>query len=173
MSDIKNKIRDVITLTDLADYLKVSRPTLYKLIDNYDKGIFDGLDKKHIELFNYINDNSPITKKHVLNFIVQNQIITVENENSESLSSLVGRYEYTGSIDEEKAELIKNILVSKNIGPFVSLVNRYCFLSSKTELSEEEQKEMLLYNYLKDIASKKEVVSSDVLLNYSLKKGGR
>lgn len=43
-----------IKITELSDYLKISRPTLYKFIDYYDKNNTKQMDKRLVDLFNYI-----------------------------------------------------------------------------------------------------------------------
>lgn len=169
--DFKDKVRGVIKLTDLSDYLKVSRPTLYKLLEYYEGNEFDKIERKQLELFNYINDTPNLSKKQVMNFIVQNQIIQSEENNS--LSSFIFKYEYTGSIDEDKDELIRNIIISKNLGSLISLINRYCFLSQKEELNSSEAEEILIVNYIKDLASKKENLPGEIIDNYRNKKGGK
>ncbi len=170
MGNLRDKIRDVIRLTDLSEYLKVSRPTLYKLIELYDSNEFEKIEKKQLELFNYINDSPKISKKQVINFIVQNQIIDVSTDEKDSLSSFVNKYEYTGSIGEEQDEAIRNIITNKNIGGLISIINRYCFLASKDNLTEIEDDELIFINYIKDLISKKEVLPNEILVNYKNKK---
>ena len=168
--DFKDKVRGVIKLTDLSDYLKVSRPTLYKLLEYYEGNDFDKIERKQLELVIIIKKICNI-RKQVMNFIVQNQIIQSEENNS--LSSFIAKYEYTGSIDEDKDELIRNIIISKNLGSLISLINRYCFLSQKEELTSSEAEEMLIVNYIKDLASKKEMLPDEIIDNYRNKKGGK
>jgi hypothetical protein len=172
MNDLKNRIKKVIKLTDLADYLKISRPTLYKLIDSYDSEEYDKIEKKQLELFNYINDTPNLSKKQVVNFIVQNKIINMGEENN-SISSFVGKYECTGSIGDEQEEAIRNIIISKNIGSLVDLINRFCFLTSKEDLNYSEQEELLFINYIKDLASKKEIIPEKIINDYKERKGGK
>jgi len=172
MNDLKNRIKKVIKLTDLADYLKISRPTLYKLIDNYNSEEYDKIEKKQLELFNYINDTPNLSKKQVVNFIVQNKIINMGEENN-SISSFVGKYECTGSIGDEQEEAIRNIIISKNIGSLVDLINRFCFLTSKEDLNDSEQEELLFINYIKDLASKKEIIPEKIINDYKERKGGK
>ena len=170
MANLKEKIRDVIRLTDLSDYLKISRPTLYKLIEMYDDDEYEKIDKKKLELFNYINDTPKLSKKQVINFIVQNQIMTSEGDERDSLASFVGKYEYTGSIGEEQDEVIRNVITNKNISVLINLINRYCFLTTKEKLTDNEIEELVFINYIKDLVSRKETLPDEIIKEYKMKK---
>ena len=62
-----------LKITELADYLQVSRPTMYKFIDYYDNAEFDLINKKVLKLFNYINEHELVGKKSVVNYILTTQ----------------------------------------------------------------------------------------------------
>ena len=63
-----------LKITELADYLQVSRPTMYKFIEYYDNAEFDLINKKVLKLFNYINEHELAGKKSVINFILTNLV---------------------------------------------------------------------------------------------------
>lgn len=68
---MKNKLNNLnIKITELAGYLKISRPTLYKYIEDYEKGDFDQIDKKIYSIFQYIDNNELIQKEGVILFIL-------------------------------------------------------------------------------------------------------
>ncbi|RAX52453.1 hypothetical protein CCY99_07335 [Helicobacter sp. 16-1353] len=70
---LRERLRDLeLRITELADYLQVSRPTMYKFIDYYDNKKFDLIDKNMLKLFNYISENELIGKKNVINYILSN-----------------------------------------------------------------------------------------------------
>ena len=59
-----------LRITELADYLQVSRPTMYKFIDYYDNGEFDLINRNVLKLFNYISENGLLGKRNVVNYIL-------------------------------------------------------------------------------------------------------
>ncbi len=61
-----------LRITELADYLQVSRPTMYKFIDYYENAEFELINKKVLKLFNYIKENELVGKKNVINYILTN-----------------------------------------------------------------------------------------------------
>ena len=72
---LRDRLREMdLKITELADYLKVSRPTMYKFISYYDEKSFDLINNKILKLFNYINENELAGKKNVINYIFNNLI---------------------------------------------------------------------------------------------------
>ena len=72
---IRQRLKDMeLKITDLADYLQITRPTLYKFIDMYDSNEFDGINRKVLRLFNYIEKNTLAGKKVVINYILTNLV---------------------------------------------------------------------------------------------------
>ena len=57
-----------IKISELAQYLNISRPTLYKFIELYESNK-SLLRKKYLELFDDINNNLYLTKIVIENFI--------------------------------------------------------------------------------------------------------
>lgn len=68
---IKNRLKELeIKITELADYLQISRPTLYKFIESYDEGNKKDIPHSIKALFDYIDDNNLIGKRNVINYIL-------------------------------------------------------------------------------------------------------
>ena len=68
---IQDKLKDLkIKVTEIADYVNLSRPTLYKAMDLYDDGEFDSINKNVLKIFDYINNNKNIDKKDVINYML-------------------------------------------------------------------------------------------------------
>ena len=90
-----------IKISELAQYLNISRPTLYKFIELYE-GNKNLLRKKYLELFDYINNNLYLTKIDVIKFIIE-KFNKPKNLNNEDLDKLISMLEN----DEEYKTLIK------------------------------------------------------------------
>lgn len=68
---LKDRLKEIdLRITELSDYLQVSRPTMYKLIERYDLGDRASIDKSVLRLFDYINSNELIGKKNVVLYIL-------------------------------------------------------------------------------------------------------
>ncbi len=70
---LEEKLKELdIKKTELANYLNISRPTMYKFIDLYDNGDRNEINKKVLKLFDYITDNEMIGKNNVIGYILNN-----------------------------------------------------------------------------------------------------
>lgn len=68
---LRERLKDMeLRITELADYLQISRPTMYKFIEYYDMSKFDAINKNVLALFNYIEENELAGKKNVVNYIL-------------------------------------------------------------------------------------------------------
>ena len=72
---LKDRIKEMdLKMTELADYMQISRPTLYKFIECYDNQKFDVINNKVLKLFNYITENELVGKKTVISYILNNLV---------------------------------------------------------------------------------------------------
>lgn len=74
---IKDSLKKLnIKITELADYLKISRPTMYKFIELYDSSKYEDITKNVKKLFDFIDNNTLIEKRNVINYILNNLNVT-------------------------------------------------------------------------------------------------
>lgn len=59
-----------IKITELADYLGITRPTLYKFIDIFDDGKIKGIDSKALRVFRFIEKYPLCGKTQIISFII-------------------------------------------------------------------------------------------------------
>ena len=70
---MKEKLKNLdLKLTELASYLDISRPTLYKFLELYTIGEIGGLRKDVIDLFDFISNDEVLSKKQVLQYLFEN-----------------------------------------------------------------------------------------------------
>lgn len=68
---IKDKLKDLgIRLTEMADYFNISRPTLYKHIENFELNKLDQIPLLIRNTLLYINRDEIMSKKEVVSFII-------------------------------------------------------------------------------------------------------
>ncbi len=86
---LKERLKEIdLRITELADYLQISRPTMYKFIDYYDTRNFDLINRKVLRLFNYITENELAGKKNVVNYILTNLVEIKELGSDEEQDTL-------------------------------------------------------------------------------------
>ena len=84
---IRERLRMLqIRLTELEDYLNISRPTLYKFVEYYENGKQKLINPVVRDLFKYIEKNKNLTKKEVVSYIA-NLGKNEEEKNSVSFSN--------------------------------------------------------------------------------------
>ena len=106
---IKERLKEMdLRITELADYLHVSRPTMYKFIECYDKKQFKALSKDVLQLFNYISENDLIGKRGVIAYILSN---TSANTASNEIENQVMNY-LKCNPDSKKSQFIKECVAS-------------------------------------------------------------
>lgn len=72
---LREKIQKIgLSIGDLAECLRLSRPILYRHIDLYDEGKNSIVDKNLIKLFRYIDDNDNLSIIEIEDFISKNRI---------------------------------------------------------------------------------------------------
>ena len=70
---IRDRLKELeIRITELADYLQISRTTLYKFIELYDSGQQKDVNPSVRKLFDFIENNELIGKKNVIGYILEN-----------------------------------------------------------------------------------------------------
>jgi len=135
------KIREALKamqlrLTELEEYLNISRPTLYKYVEYFESGKQNLMNPVVKDLFKYIEKNKSLTKKEVISYIAnlgkseteKNSIIfsAKPNEKQKEFLLLVQTYiNKTYDSNNYSNELGKLLLLISDI-------------NSKRELTEEE-----------------------------------
>lgn len=59
-----------IKMTELSQYMKISRPSLYKYVDAYDNGSLDVIPEKIVKFFKYLDKHKSITKEQVITLAI-------------------------------------------------------------------------------------------------------
>ena len=83
---LREKLKNLdLKITELAEYMQVSRPTMYKFIECYDSHDFSQINPKVLKLFNYIDEHDLIGKRNVVNFILtQLSDVTADEDEGEA-----------------------------------------------------------------------------------------
>ena len=99
MKLLREKIKELdIRIMDLANYMEMSRPTIYKYIEMYETGYRNEIESRVLTVFEYIDNNENIGKTNVIKFILEN-ISKIEENISET---------------EKKKIQIRNLLKHQN-----------------------------------------------------------
>lgn len=138
---IRDRLKKMeLKITELADYLQVSRPTMYKFIDYYDNAEFDLINKKVLKLFNYINEHELVGKKSVVNYILSNLVDVKEVGDEEELDIMKKIKKYIISNPESKKSQFIVTCATKDIfDDVIYYLMNIQPLISKRKLTDDEK----------------------------------
>lgn len=149
---IKKRLKELeIKITELANYLQISRPTMYKFIESYDSGNKKDINPSILKLFNYIEDNSLIGKRNVINYILTNMtdVKDVESDETNEILRVVKSY-VSNNPDSEKTQFIRKCAAHSQFDVVIHYLIDISSLIKKKRLTKEEEEKLKPY---KDIIS--------------------
>jgi hypothetical protein len=153
---IKERLKEIdLKITDLSDYLKISRPTVYKFIEAYDAKDYETINKHVLELFTYIDKNPLVGKKATINYILTNLVDEKElgEEQDNSLFNQLKKI-LIANPDSKKSQFLKIIATKSDYDEICEyLVNIYPLLR-KRNLSENEIELLKPYDEIRNILDK-------------------
>lgn len=83
---MKEKLKKLnMRLTELADYLNLSRPTLYKYLEEYEQKKYKDIDKKTKAVFDFIKKKTTFSKIEVIDYIINE----LNNDKPEEINKLI------------------------------------------------------------------------------------
>ncbi len=158
---IKNRLHDLeIKITELASYLAVSRPTLYKAIEDYDSNRREMINPKILSLFDYIGGNEMIGKGNVIKYIL-NDLPKVEDKNSGEISSssaIINQF-INDNPSSEKAKFLVECAKSQSYDIIIHYFMEISPILKKGKLTKEEKEMIRPYE--------------EIIKIYSIDKGGK
>lgn len=153
---IKERLKEIdLKITDLSDYLKISRPTLYKFIEAYDSKDYASINKHVFELFSFINKNPLVGKKATINYILTN-LVDEKELGEEQDNSLFNQLKKTiiNTPDSKKTQFLKILITKTDYDDICNyLVDIYPLLR-KRNLTEKEIELLKPYDEIRNIQDK-------------------
>ena len=143
-----------IKITELAKYLHVSRPTMYKYIDAYDRGDFNLIQDDVLKLFDYIMNNDLIDKRNVISFLLTPSNIHNNTDENNFVCQEIMNYVSTHG-ETEKAKFIYLCIKESFFDLAIHYLMEISPLLSKDELTQKEIELLLPYKEIISIYTKK------------------
>lgn len=145
---IKLRLKELdIKITELANYLQISRPTMYKLIELYDEGRYSTINKKIKKMFDYIEANSLIDKKNVINYILNNLVEMDDFEDSDLEKKIKKIKKFiSDNPDSLKTNFICKCIETKQFDLVIQYLMEISTLIKKKKITAEEMEIIAPYN---------------------------
>lgn len=131
---MKDKMRELgIKMTEMAEYLKISRPTLYRYIDLYGTGGESELPPNVLNLFRFM-ETPGIAKEQVISFMIGEFGDSTDSETKDSIR----RYVSSKPDSDPKVKLISAIIASDSVDAIVPYLANSIEIMSRGPRDESE-----------------------------------
>lgn len=147
---IKERLKELeIKITELAQYLQISRPTMYKFIEAYDNGNKKEVNQAVRKLFDYIEGNPLIGKRNVINYILTKMSVVQEVEIDEISDTIqeIKQYVLNNPLSE-KTQFIEACLNQPQFDLVIHYLMEIKPLLKKKRLTNEEKNKLLPYQQI-------------------------
>lgn len=144
---IKERLKELeIKITELANYLQISRPTMYKFIESYDDGNKNEINKKVRKLFDYMEKSPLIGKRNVINFILTNLSDIQDTDTGEVNQIMQDIRQYISSNpNSEKTQFVQKSLSETQFDIPIHYLLEIQPLLKKKKLTESEKNKIKPY----------------------------
>lgn len=124
--NIRDRLRtSQMRLVELATYLEISRPTLYKYLESYEKKEYNDIEKKCLDLFDYIQNTKNIQRHMIMNYLI-NKVLPMEKDDGsdiEMLSMVRKLTESKNLMDLKKLKIVRAIVSSNKFDDIIDILD--------------------------------------------------
>ena len=132
---LRDKMREIdLRLVDLAQFLELSRPTVYKFIDYYETGQRDRLEPKILRLFDFISQAS--SKASVMGYVIENIVKPKEQTLQDREHQIANLLKKENKV---KIEFINRIAESQVFDPILDYLLQYEMILAQGKALEEQE----------------------------------
>ena len=142
---LKERLKEMdIRITELSEYLHISRPTMYKFIECYDSKQFKAINQEVLKLFNYIAENELIGKRGVITYILNMNVSQEFSDNAE-----IKAIEFLkNNPDSKKSKFIKECVTSETFDKIIFYLIDILPVLHKSNPDSKEEKLIAPYKEL-------------------------
>ena len=131
---MKARMRELnIKMTELSEYIKVSRPTLYKYIESYENDETETIPERVLSLFKLM-DTPGVTKEQVVTFT----ITSFSDSDTNDIRDRIRNYILDPSASQAKVELMFKIATTDCIDDIIPYINGCIDILSGGKMDDEK-----------------------------------
>ena len=156
---MKEKLRELgIKTTELSQYMRISRPSLYKYLDSYESREYRNIPDKVLRTFRYIDKYKSLTKEQVITFV----ICEFAEENTSDKKEAIRKYLLTKGPNDPKIELMYTLISTDFFDGVIHYLNKVSGIMEKEEYSESEIRQISRFvNFRSDIMVNKPLTEEE------------
>ena len=127
---IRDKLKEAqMRLVELATYLDISRPTLYKYLELYENKEYNEIDKKCFDLFSFIDNNKNIQRHIIMEYLI-NKVIPLKETNGSDIEVISWVRKLSESFNDNDKKKLKIIGIIASSNKFDDIIDALVKLSS-------------------------------------------
>ena len=131
---MKARMRELnIKMTELSEYIKVSRPTLYKYIESYESGDLESIPDRVVSLFRMM-DRPEVTKEQVIASIIS----SFREDEGKEIGEAVRRYISDPSSSLSKIEFLEKVASTDCLDSIIPYLNDCIDILSGDTIDDEQ-----------------------------------
>ena len=166
---MKERLKDLgIRTTELSEYMRLSRPSVYKYIDLYEKGENKQIPEKVLRTFRYIDKYKTLSKEQIVSFIIYE---FSEFENSDKKEAIRNYLMNKGSNDS-KVDLMYCLITTSSLDDIVQYLSNAARILDGDEIDQSELYQIARLVNLKSNLMKNIPLSEEELNNAKENLGG-
>lgn len=136
---MKEKLRQLgIKTTELSEYMRVSRPSLYKYVGLYESGEYSSIPEKVLRVFRYIDRHSKLTKEQIISFTICE---FAEGETSDKKEA-IRNYLMRNSTNDPKVRLMYAIATTHQLDSIAEYISRACIRLESADLDDSDLRQV-------------------------------
>lgn len=150
---MKERLRDLnIKTTELAEYMRLSRPSIYKYLDFYDSKRYKDVPEKVLRTFKYIDRSKNLTKGQIISFIIYEFADLESSDRKETIRS----YLLAKGPNDPKIELMHALITTDELDVLVPMLSNTAKIldggvSSESEIYQVARFVNLRSNIMKNV----------------------
>lgn len=157
---MKDKLRALgIKTTELASYMKISRPSLYKYVESYEAGDYKSIPDPVLRTFKYIDRYKSLTKEQVIAFVI---LEFSESKGSDS-KDRIRSYLLSKGPKDRKIELMYNLVSTDLLDGMVDYLNNVVRILDGDEIDDSAIHQVARWVNLQDDILKDVALSEEEL----------
>lgn len=132
---MKERLKNLgLKTTELSQYMRLSRPSVYKYISLYDNKEYDALPEKVLRTFKYIDKYKTLSKEQVVSFIISEFSDTEKSDRKEQIRS----YLMNRGPNDPKIELMYYLISTESLDGLVQYLSNAAKILDEREIDKNE-----------------------------------
>ena len=157
---MKEKLRDLgIRTTELSQFMKISRPSVYKYIELYESREFNMIPEKVLRVFKYVDKYKNLSKEQIIAYIISEFSDTDVSDKKETIRN----YLLNKGANDPKIDLMYVLVTTDSLDPVIQYLGNAGRILDEGELDESELYQVArLVNLKNDIMTNKPLTEEEI-----------